>query len=200
MPLKKKKEDIIYKGVKLDSYEELYAFWFFEELKLNGFVKSIETQPYPFTLFGGISKEYDIELKSKTKTELEHVINPHIYTADFLITWTQKALNIFFKEIHTREKITHQKALNCFLVNLIDGEYKSYFEVKPSFDQNNMTRLAKINIKWVYEKYDVFVNMFVPEKVFPKYFTPKRYLIQNKTTKARKINYKPVVLLQDFIS
>jgi len=62
-----------------------------------------------------------------------------------------------------------------------------------------MTRLAKINIKWVWDKYGVFVNIIIPEKHFDKTFTPKRFLTTDKSGKPRKIKYKNIKSLKQFI-
>ena len=62
-----------------------------------------------------------------------------------------------------------------------------------------MTRLAKINFKWVWEKYGIFINLFVPPKHFDKSFTPKKYMTTDKSHKPRKINYNNIILLPDYI-
>lgn len=75
----------------------------------------------------------------------------------------------------------------------------SFIEVKPSFDQNNMTRLAVLNQKWVFEKFGLFINIVIPEKLFAKTFTPKRYLTCDKSSVKRKIKYKNIISLDEFL-
>ena len=68
--------------------------------------------------------------------------------------------------------------------------FETWLEIKPKFDQNNMTRLFKINQKWVFDKHGLFVDLVIPETLFEKTFTPKDYLT-TPTGKQRKLNYKP---------
>lgn len=194
----KKKEKIIYKDVELDSYEELYAYYFFEELKEKGYVEEIKAQPSSFHLSERVTNCYSEELKSgKKKFKEEVLLNGHVYTADFKVIWTEKALGVFFDQINKGGKMKVGAKMNLFVAKDILGEYISYFEVKPSYDQNNMTRLAMINIKWVWDSHKIFINLFTPENVFPLFFTPKKYLFTNKSGAKRKIKYSNVVLLNE---
>jgi hypothetical protein len=72
---------------------------------------------------------------------------------------------------------------------------RTYIEVKPSYDFGNMTRLATINIKWVYQKYGIYINIAKPKELFAKSFAPNKFLITS-TGKARKLDYKPRTLYE----
>ena len=60
-----------------------------------------------------------------------------------------------------------------------------------------MTRLVKINIKWVFHNEGKLVQMVIPEKVFTHTFTPLGCLTTT-TGKPRKIKHK-VVLIDEFL-
>lgn len=185
----------------LDSNEEKYFWWWSSELKNKGFIKNIELQPDPFDLSSSIKSVYDKQLKTKTKEVEETLLNKHIYTTDVKITWDKSALDVFTTLINSRVKKTDKRSLVYIISQLNENnEIISYVEVKPTFDQNNMTRLAKINQKWVWEKHGLFVNIVIPEKHFNKTFTPKKFLFTDKSGKPRKIKYKNIVTLDKLIN
>jgi len=192
----KVKEVITEDGIVFDSNEEMYFYWWVKELKKEGYIDSIEMQPKAFELSDKTVVQHTKPMKKTADKVLDHtLVNEHVYTADALIKWNEKALGIFcyvFPPTTAHEKQTY-KLFVC------DSLLYSYFEVKPIFDQNNMTRLVKINIKWVLKDFGVLVNMFIPETIFNAYFTPQRYLFQNKAKGSRKIKYKNIIMLNEFL-
>lgn len=190
------KEKIKYKEHEFDSNEEMYFYWWCEELLEKGIIKDIVLQPSSFILSTKVDVYYAQQLKTKSKTVKKTILNGHVYTTDFAIIWANNTYqNKLFFEIRDLSNFRDKKAFQYF----VSDELVSYVEVKPLFDQNNMTRLAKINQKWVYEKYEVFVNIIKPEELFNLTFTPKNYLITNKSSKSRKIKYNNVISLDDFL-
>lgn len=189
-----------------DSDEEMYMYWFFKELQNHGFIRKIILHPKPWRLSSQIIVEYHKEMKTKSKFVPEEILKGHIYTTDFLIIWDESAINIFTTLLSSdlrKKKSSSLQYIICDYETLDEssndlGELVSYVEVKPSFDQNNMTRLAKLNQKWVFDKFGDFVNIVIPEKHFDKSFTPTRYFFTNKSKVNRKINYKNVKTLQTF--
>jgi hypothetical protein len=186
-----------------DSNEEMYMFWWFEELQKNGYIETIEAQPKSFNLLTGLRQDYKTKYKRKEghKMTEETILNGHIYTTDFYVEWTEKAMGIFTVDLLGFERKKKGQAFEYILAqkNLLTDSYYSYIEVKPVFDQNNMTRLAKINQKWVWQKSKQYINIVIPEKHFNKTFTPIRFLTTNKSKQTRKIKYKNVLTLKDFI-
>jgi len=186
-------------NLKLDSDEEMYFYWWLKELKERGFIKHIELQPSPFSLSESLKSSYIEQLKTKEKTSSEELMPKHIYTADVFIIWTEYALNKFTTLIDSKIKKTSSRSMQFIISQKNDkGDIYSFVEVKPSFDQNNMTRLAKLNQKWVYEKHGIYVNIVIPEKHFNKSFTPARYFFTNKSKVARTIKYKNVITIDTF--
>lgn len=182
-----------------DSDEEMYFFWWLEELKEKGFIKDFELQPLPFDLSTSLWCEHRVQMKTKTKMVNEEVMPGHIYTADAFIIWNENALDRFTTLIDSEVKKKENRSMK-FILSQKDskGQIYSFVEVKPSFDQNNMTRLAKLNQKWVWDKLEVYVNIVIPQKHFNKTFTPGRFIFTNKSRVVRKIKYKNVITLYEF--
>jgi hypothetical protein len=192
----KVKEVITEDGIVFDSNEEMYFYWWVKELKKEGYIDSIEMQPKAFELSDKTVVQHTKPMKKTADKVLDHtLVNEHVYTADALIKWNEKALGIFCYVFPPAT--AHEKQIYKLFV--CDSLLYSYFEVKPIFDQNNMTRLVKINIKWVLKDFGILVNMFIPETVFNAYFTPQRYLFQNKAKGSRKIKYKNIIMLNEFL-
>lgn len=180
--------------LEFDSDEEMYFYWWLEELQEAGYIKKIVHHPMPYKLSDPVIGVYEKQLKTKVKNESEELMKGHIYTPDFLIIWNEKARGVFYEHQCSYNRRKEKNSLKYLI-----GNTATVIEVKPLFDQNNMSRLFKINQKWVYDKHGVFVNMVVPEKWFNKTFTPNRFLTTNKSGKARKIKYKNVISLKDFV-
>ena len=119
---------------------------------------------------------------------VKKLIREHIYTPDFLILWNEKARGVFFNNL--LDRVTLSK-IPFTVKGLCD---KSIIEIKPAFDQNNMTRLFTINQKWLLEGIGVYCQKIIPVKLFSKTFTPVRYLKTDKTNKKRKLHYIPKAL------
>jgi len=176
-----------YNGISYDSKEEIYFSWYLDELFEAGYIDEYCRQPEPFSLFDPVRYNWILSLKTKKKEMTTTLLRAHSYQADFKIEWNASAINLFFD------------------INKLNGgpffssEYgTSFIDVKPSFDMQNMTRLFTINQKWVYQRFGVYVQKIVPQKLFKATFTPNRYLYTDKSSKPRKIDY-PVQTLTEFI-
>jgi hypothetical protein len=99
--------------------------------------------------------------------EKELKLRAHEYTPDFDIYWDEDDL---------------KKAI----LKPTSGAL-SIVEVKPSFDAHNMTRLFKLNQKWVYQKYGIYVELVIPEKLFEKTFCPDRFRYTDSGKGLRKL-------------
>lgn len=96
-------------------------------------------------------------------------LRAHEYTPDFLISWSPGAINGL--------KLDWKK----------DRPNLSEVEIKPSFDAHNMTRLFKLNQKWVYQKYGIYIELVIPEKLFEKTFCPDRFKYTDSGKGLRKL-------------
>lgn len=180
------------------SDEERYFYWWCQELKDKGFIDKIEFEPEKFTLSDGLVLPVVKKLKTKEVVSNERVLHKQEYTPDFKITWNQKAENIFFKKATTRgNRYSDYGLIND---NPINNTFVTWIEVKPTFDQNNMTRLVTINIKTMWQLYSIYINTvkigIQKNSFFDKTFTPTRFLFTNKTKKPRNFKYRPITLNQ----
>lgn len=176
-----------------DSDEELYFSWWLDELVKYGYVSSWFKNEDSYQLTDGLKHKYVRQMKRvEDKVLYQTILNPSSYTPDFKIQWTEKALGIFVSKILSPNKIvTH------FICN---NNLLSVDEIKGGFDSNNMTRLAINNIKLVWYRHEIYINMIKVPNIFNKTFTPIRYLLTDKSMKPRKIKYKNIVTLNEFIN
>lgn len=179
---------------KLDSKEELHATWFFKELKNAGYIdgwvfaKTFELSDPLKHIHKKIMK------KVPDKVVEQHITHGHKYTPDFEVRWTKKAYGIFIQNMDRGEKIT-----TPFISQTVDELYEhTIMEVKGNFDYQNMTRLAVINKKWMWDKLGVFVNMMMVPSIFEKLFMPKRYIFTDKSMDRRVIKFK-VRTLEEYL-
>jgi len=191
---------IEYNGIEFDSEEERIFHLYLEELKTEGWVKDYTFHTKSFTLSEQVKYTWVKEMKSK-KNEMEStLLQPHIYTPDFHVFWNKKALGIFYLNIHDgKNKLDSVPFIN----NIGNDGYDvgSFIEIKPSFDFQNMTRLAIINIKWVYCEYKILVQKITPvaktKCLFKDTFVPEKALL-TKTGKNKKYHFE-IKSLEDYV-
>lgn len=184
-----------------DSDEEMYMFWYFQELKEKGFVNEITLHPESFILSEPLVVDYKKQLKTKVNSVPEEILKGHVYTCDLLIEWNIDNICDLWTLYNSEIRKKKGQSLNTILAHRNHkGKYISYIEVKPAYDMQNMTRLAKINQKWLFDKYGLYVNIIVPEKHFNKTFTPDRFRLTNKSKVDRKIKYQNIKTLNQFLT
>jgi len=179
---KKKKYDEEVNGIPVDSIGEVYFAWYFEELKQNGFIEKYE-RGKSYLLSDSLINNYVVQLKTKSKPMHDTVLMGHSYNLDYEVTWTDLGVKHFCNKFGEK----FDKPFVC------DSNNKSYFEAKPKFDFNQMTRIAVINIKWLYAKHGIYTQIIIPEKIFKKTFTPN-LMLKTKTGKDKKLSWKPISL------
>ena len=183
-----------------DSNEEWYFSWWLQELKDAGFIREFEAQPEPYTTGLEVKQHYYKQLKTKRKAMQSKIMPARVYTPDFKVYWTEAARNIFFRCI--TEEPSEGKHDLFWGTKDHKGIY-SVIEVTPTFDQNSMTRLATINISFVYAMHGDIITMAKvgnqARSFFDKTFTPERFQLTDRKVSRRKLNYKPKSLT-DFIS
>lgn len=184
-----------------DSKEEVYFLWYLKELINKGLVKDYIYQPKTFPLSEKAVSARAVQLKTKIKKTESALLPAHGYSADFFINWNISARYKLFA-CHSEEN-SRLIGDYPFIANKRgESSYYSVIEVKPSFDQNNMTRLFAINQKWVYSKYGIYVQKIIPHprkveksflpasSLFLRSFVPKRFLLTDGGGQQRKIKYK----------
>ena len=158
-----------------DSKEEKYFYYWLEEIKTLGFIDKIERgDEIAFTLSEKVVDTRKVQMKTKDKDVEFSLLQPHVYTPDFRITWNQSAKGKFFSVSNFDDRF-------LFVAN--SGGI-SYIEIKPAFDAQNMTRLFGINQKWMMQKFGIFVQKIIPYKTgkkagncfFKETFIPQQFI------------------------
>lgn len=191
----------------IDSDEEVYFYWWCLELasmglitftpKVQGFLLS---KPLNYTRIKVMKrvedKKYDVSF-----------IREHVYTPDFLIKWDfDVSKHKLFSNYVFFDGKECKSSFNAPFVIQEPNEnydfYRSWFEVKSPFDFQNMTRLATINQKWVYDKFGEIINIVkvgaTKGSLFDKTFTPDKFNSCNKSNKARTIKFN-IKNLMDYL-
>lgn len=129
---------------------------------MRGLVTKIEEEPKSFPLFEGyyVSETKVVKLKTKEKTvsHVKKLLNPHLYTTDF---------KVFFKNNEEVSKLL--EAIPLYGTEVVkDNSIIVYIEAKSDWDFQNMTRLFKLNQKWVFDKYKIIINLVTPKLITKK--------------------------------
>lgn len=167
---------INHKELGFASLEEYQFSLFLEELRDFGYVDEIIYQPESFVLNKPL-KQQKLVFKGRGKNKREEWVDttPLIpvkhYTCDFKVKWANKAVGVISSGILYMDSKVNIK----FYVDIKTNDFVSYFEVKPKFDQNNMTRLVKTNQAIVWDKYNIYVQIVIPEILFKETFLPTKY-------------------------
>lgn len=187
---------------------ELYAEWYFNELKENGFIKSIHREPYSLKVTD--KKKLNRYRYKESKNGIQENIEEYLflrdanYTPDYLIVWEEKARDYFFN------MIDQPKRLDCpFMAQTSSqGDIISLCDVKPTavgatFGHNTSGYTFPIIQKVLFQFYGIYINKTVPiplvskgeiksgnnVALFTTTFVPNRYLLTDSGQQARKINY-----------
>lgn len=156
-----------------DSKLEEYFSWWLEDLKTHQFISEFNR---PETRI--LSEPVEVNKKV--------IIEGHGYTGDFEFQLL-KPID-FIVELDKYKKKTL----------LLSQNQKVLVEIKPAYDQNNMTRLFMNNRKWLYQKHGEYWNLVKLPNFFAKTFTPIRYLLTDSSLNQRKIKFK-VKTLEEWI-
>jgi len=186
-----------------DSFEEVYVSWYLEALKTNGFIDEVVYHPSPIVLFPAVSIQYNLHSPKRDKVRNFNLIHDKTYTMDFVVTW-KSGLGMF--HIPIDEEYMKNASFNSnprnipFFSHLTNGKFISYIDVKGTGSPhgNKSDMIFSIIQKIVYDKFHIFINKVVPQKLFSETFSPDRYFFTDKSTKPRKINF-PTRTLHEFI-
>ena len=184
----KEKVQLFYKDIPCDSKEEVDVFLWCEALYSIGVIKSFK-RVESLQLFSGLYNTYTVEkeLKTKTKTieKTETILSSSVYTPDIEIEWN--ILDPIVPKItwvSTDNKVKGDKFY-------LHADNKSYLEVKSDWDFGNMTRLWRTNQRYLYDKHKIFVDLFIPQEMFQKTFTPVTCMFDKRgKLKKYKTEYK----------
>lgn len=168
------------KAMEFDSDEEMYFSAYLEELKELGVALFVKHHPKPLVLSNRVTAVKKSVNRRKELYEKEvFLMHPHSYEYDFLVELNPKYEGRYFCTLDSYDK-------NIPVVANLRNNGKIYWlvEVKPSFeaDRGSNTRFP-LNQKWVYSRYNLYVQKVIPEEgkaegFFSKTFFPKAYLFR----------------------
>jgi len=88
-----------------DSNEEMYTYWWLKELQDKGFIIKIE-RAESYSLSSGLKIPFFTPYKKKAGGSFteEEVLGPHVYTPDYYIEWSKKAIEVFTIDLYSVER------------------------------------------------------------------------------------------------
>lgn len=164
-----------------DSDEELWIYHWLKEAEKYRLIKDIVYQPMSFELAPRASVMVSKRLKTKTKDVDKFLFHPHSYTADFAFSFVSDAVEYAFKHNN----------IGQFSRDII-------IDVKGSFNKFGDQKQFAINQKWVWQKFGIYVEKIVPEKLFKKTWVPNVCRWTPKHGKPVK-KYIGVPTIEDFL-
>ena len=179
-----------HEGIPYESGCELaFLHWAFA-LKNKGFISVIRRSP-SFLLCDALINNYAEQLKRGSKSVQQTITKGHTYTPDFVVVFTERAVGKFVWDLESSSRWDR----NLFVGHREEGGLLSYVEVKPDFDRNNTTSKAVNDMKWVFQKYQLYINLFKPDHRFKLTFCPEEYTYTERG-KKRKLRFEPRTLQQ----
>lgn len=157
------------------SDEEFFIYHWLKEAEEHNLVSAIQYQPEPYQLCHRVSVQVEKQLKTKTKKVEKFLFHPHEYTPDFKFFITDKLSHVFVSPQFSGSQVV--------------------IDVKGSFNMYGDPKQFSINQKWTFDKFGVYVEKIVPEKLFKRSFvpeicrfTPKKRQPVKKYVKCKKIS------------
>ena len=174
---------------------EKYFTWYLSELRAADYVLEWMPQPQSWTIFDKATYAYTKQLKTKEKRIRATIpgLSKMEYTPDFKILWAPEAKGIFWQYIYGGDKLTTYFPIAPGVVP------ESIIEVKPDFDSRNMTRAVEPKVRQMWLRYDIYVQIVKPEKLFAATFTPERYLWCDKQINRKRTIKYPVRSLTEYV-
>jgi DNA modification methylase len=181
-----------YQGVAWESGCELACLHWLFTLKKEGYVDSITRCP-GWLLSDAVIHNYYQAMKRGSKPMQQTLMQGHSYTGDYMVVFTKKAIDKFIWVKGSPVKF-ERNLLVAHQTEHLD-QYVTYLEVKPDFSFQGKTEKAINDIKWVYQKFGIWVNLFKPNQRFSLTFCPDEYKITERG-RARKLPFTPRSLKQ----
>jgi len=145
-----------------DSEEEFHFAMWCREAQEAGYIQGITYQPPSYNLSPKQTRKELRPGRKKSKAITRHLLQPHSYTADFIVVPNSKMDNIKHGLVYHEHPILGGHTTRYYVI-----------DVKGTFQMFDGARSFSINQKWVYDKLGVFVNKVVPVKFFKKTWVPR---------------------------
>jgi hypothetical protein len=192
---KKPKDPIIEDGLTFDSLEELYFYWWLKELQTLGIVTTIEREP-SYVLAEPLVAPI---INAKGKVTTKEVMKGQQYSPDFKVVLNHESRFTYQISNYIMHKVP---ALPRPLWR--NGGNTLIFEVKPILfgavvAGTMQKKVSQIVRKWLWQKHGLFAQLVMigttEKSWFAETFTPKRFLLTDKSGKLRTLKYKPKSLV-----
>lgn len=164
--------------------EELFFSYYLDELKEKGFIERYEYEPETFELSPEVTFNYvkTTQLKTKVKTEnkTKALLHKHSYTPDFKIIPSNAGFECRMFDYLLDSFpifICSENAKN----GMFDIAFPCYIDIKGAFGGKLSTSITfPLNQKWMYQKYDIYVQKIKPFDLFKQTFMPKLVIEEMK--------------------
>lgn len=163
----------------VDSNEEVAFLHWCEDALKNELIKidnSTFYQPNAYLLIDSV--------KIKTGKKEKTLLRAHEYTLDFIIKPTKKLYEVF-------------PDIEKLLQTSFDDNI--YIDIKGCFNKNGGDRTFSINQKLLYNRFHIYVNKVIPDKLFSKTFLPEKERFSRKKKILRE-KYKNLKTLKEIIN
>ena len=186
-----------------DSQEEKWFSHWLSEALAEGMVDRYVYHPSEIVLsetkIQKVVSEYYTKVRKykRTRTTDRLILRECTYTPDFIVFFTES-----FRDVYP-------KLLIEFGEKDVPENVSCYIDVKGTFAGRNNTSAVTFPIKqkWIYDKYEIFINKVVPEKFFNKTWVPKYVRLTSRGKVSKKWNGYPILaghrvtdpLFSDFI-
>lgn len=155
-----------YNGIEFDSNEEVEFYQWLEEAKEAKLISDFKFHPKTFTLAPAAVFHVRQQLPTKTKIVSRHLLQDCCYTPDFMFTATPDL-----------QRVDHR------LFSPDNTEY--WIDVKGKFSIHNDEAKFSVIKKWMYQRYEIFINKVIPVEFFEKTFVPRQATRTKQTGKLR---------------
>lgn len=154
--MKKEKIRPVYEadGYHFDSREEMDFYFWLAECRSAGLVGAWSYHPRTFELSPKVTYTTTVTLKTKTVQKENHLLHPCVYTPDFSFMLTAPRSWLLTPHFH--------------------GQPLAWVDVKGAFSIHNDDVKFSVVQKWLYQRYKVYINKIVPQKLFEVTFVPRR--------------------------
>lgn len=183
------------------SVEELQFSWFLDDLKHCGYVSSYNYEPTTFKLFESIKTKWQ-KVNSKGFKDVDaHLTAEMNYTPDFFITFTEKAFGVFCNGLPCKKR---PYFLHCN-IDPITNTATCVVDVKGSARNGQNTRNFSqfsfpLKQKILLDKFDIYAQKVIPEKLFKDTFIPSRLFYTDGGTMLRKLTkYKNSKNIMEYV-
>jgi hypothetical protein len=167
-----------YRGEAYDAREEIdFAMWL-EEAATVDLVQGWAHHPAPIHLADPAYFDVPVQLKTKVKMSTRTLLQEHVYTADFAVTFTPR-------------------------IRMVDAPFRFpagmwiLVEIKARYSRFNMDRTFSLNQKWVWQRHGIWVQKIEPLKLFGRTWCPAGVRVTPKQGKPRK-GYETFLTLENY--